>query len=187
MGQVNESAETYDVESYDISTGWRAFQAVALISAVSWLLSYILFVQPFAWVGPLFANGVVPKWGNVIFDISPLLSVVIILMAVAPRTLAFMDDDDWLGIIARSLLAFYAAAWMINVLIATPMVGMLFEQPLAASKMVPVFGGVFFHVVIQHWFQAVAGFVFAVASDPFEVLTEAPTPSGVQCAVVDCT
>ncbi|MEF8978192.1 MAG: hypothetical protein V5A39_04885 [Haloarculaceae archaeon] len=59
-------------------------------------------------------------------------------------------------------------------------------DPLGSSKMVPFFAGVFAHVVLQHWFQAVTALVFALVPEKFGTLIESESPAGVQCAVVDC-
>jgi hypothetical protein len=50
--------------------------------------------------------------------------------------------------------------------------------------MIPFAGGVFLHVVFQHWFQAIAAIAVALVPQQFDTLTESPTPAGVQCALV---
>ncbi|WP_396611321.1 hypothetical protein ACH9L7_14070 [Haloferax sp. S1W] len=171
-----------------IGTGWRVFQILGLLSALAWLASYTVFTAPngaFSWVAPLF-SGEIPAWGTVVFDISPLVSVLVILLAVWPSTLQFMQGDNWQAYALRALAFIIPAAWMLNVFVGTPMVDKLITQPLAPSRQIPFFAGVFLHVVFQHWFQAIAAIAFSLVPDQFETLTASETPAGIQCAVVDC-
>lgn len=171
-----------------ISTGWRVFQVLGLVSALSWLVSYALFTAPsgaFSWLSPLFA-GEIPAWGTVVFDVSPVVSILVISLALWPNGLQFMQGDDWTAYAARAIALVVPALWMVNVFVGTPMVDKLITQPLAASRNVPIFAGVFLHVVFQHWFQAIAAIAFSLVPDQFETLTASETPAGIQCAVVDC-
>lgn len=172
-----------------IGIGWRVFQVLGLLSALAWLASYIIFVAPngaFSWLAGL-ASGTVPAWGTVVFDISPIVSIIVVLLAVAPRTLQFMQGSDWKAYTARAIAFIIPALWMLNVFVGTPMVNKLITQPMEPSRMIPLFAGVFLHVVFQHWFQAIAAIAFSLVPDQFATLTAAETPSGVQCAVIDCT
>lgn len=162
----------------DIGPGWRAFQVVALLSAVSWLFSYTLFGDPL--------GRIEPAWGSIVWVLSPIISIFIIGIAVAPEKLAFMKEGNWMGYGARVLLFVISALWMVNVFVGTPMVDKLFATPLDQSRMIPFFGGVFLHVIFQHWFQTLAGIALALVPERFSTITESPTPAGVQCAVVDC-
>lgn len=186
MAQAHEASGASG-GSNGISIGWRVFQVLALLSALAWLASYVLFVEPFSWVGPLL-GGEPPEWGAVVFDFSPVVSVIVILLAVAPDRLRFMMGDDWTAYATRAIVLLLPALWMINVFVGPKslMIDKLITQPLNPSKMVPLFGGVFWHVVFQHWFQSIAALGFALVPDQFETLTESPTPAGVQCAVVQC-
>lgn len=184
MAQAHDTADVSG-ESYDINIGWRIFQLMALLSALAWLVSYALFVDPFTWVGPLL-GGTLPAYGTVVFDISPIVSVIVILLAVAPDRLRFIEGDDWKAYVVRMVVFVIPALWMVNVFTGTPMVNKLITQPLAPSKMIPLYAGVFLHVVFQHWFQAIAAIGLALVPDQFETLTESPTPAGIQCAVVQC-
>jgi len=184
MAQANDTRTTGGTGG--IGTGWRIFQGLALLSALGWLASYILFVDPFQWVGPLLASGELPAYGSVVFDISPIVSVLVILLAVSPGSLRFMTGSDWKAYLVRALVFVIPFLWMINVFMGTPMVNKLITQPLAASGNVPFFAGVFLHVVFQHWFQAIAAIAFALVPEQFATLTESPTSAGVQCAVVQC-
>lgn len=171
-----------------IGAGWRAFQVLGLLSALAWLGSYVAFVAPsgaFSWVGPLFA-GELPAYGDVVFDISPVVSVLVILLAVWPSALRFVQESSWQAYAVRAIAFLIPAAWMLNVFTGTPMVNKLIADPLGASRMVPLFGGVFLHVVFQHWFQAISAIAFTLVPDQFETLTASETPAGIQCAVVDC-
>ena len=169
-----------------IGTGWRLFQVLALSSALGWLASYVLFVDPFQWVGPLLASGELPAYGDVIFDVSPIVSVIVVLLAISPGSLRFMQGSDRTAYLVRALVFAVPFLWMINVFMGSPMVNNLITQPLAASRMVPLFAGTFLHVVFQHWFQAIAAIAFALVPEQFATLTESPTSAGVQCAVVQC-
>lgn len=160
-----------------ISPTWRAFQIIGLLSAVSWLFSYIVF------------RGVgIPavEWGAIVGFLSPIISLYIIGIAVVPEKMSFMQASDWKGYAARGLLGVLSVLWMGNVFIGTPMVDKLFTIPLEPSGSLPFFAGVFLHVVFQHWFQTLAGLALALVPKQFATLTESPSPAGVQCAVVDC-
>lgn len=161
-----------------IGSGWRLFQIVALMSAVSWLFSYLVFGNPL--------DRIEPAWGSIVWVLSPIISICTIGIAVAPERLSFLQDTDAKGLVGRGVLLLVAGLWMVNVFIATPMVTKLFTEPLAASRVIPAFGGVFLHVVFQHWFQTLAGIALALVPGQFSTITESPTPAGVQCAVVEC-
>jgi hypothetical protein len=122
----------------------------------------------------------------VVFDISPIVSVLVILLAVWPSALRFMQENNWKAYAVRAVAFLIPAMWMLNVFTGTPMVNKLITQPLAPSGQIPFFAGVFLHVVFQHWFQAIAAIAFTLVPDQFDTLTEAETPAGIQCAVVDC-
>lgn len=172
-----------------IGAGWRAFQVLGLLAALSWLVSYFAIYAPggaFTWVGPL-AEGTLPAWGDVVFDISPIVSVLVILLAIWPSALQFMQGSNWTAYLARAIAFLVPAAWMLNVFVGSPMVDKLITQPMEPSKMVPLFAGVFVHVVFQHWFQAIAAIAFSLVPDQFATLTASETPAGLQCAVVECT
>ncbi len=184
MARAHNTSRTSGV-SGNISIGWRVFQVLGLLSALSWLTSYILFVTPFQWVGPML-NGTLPSWGSVVFDLSPIVSVIVILLAIAPERLGFADSDSALAYAIRAVVLILPALWMLNVFVGTPMVDKLITQPLNPSRMIPTFAGVFLHVVFQHWFQAIAALGFALVPNQFGTLTESSTPAGIQCAVVQC-
>lgn len=186
--KMAQAHETTDVgASSDISIVWRAFQILGLLVALSWLASFFAYSGPYAWVPGLFA-GEIPSYGTVVFDLSPVLSVVLITLAVAPDRLRFIEGSDWRGYVARALLFVLPVLWMLNVFVGTRsvMIDKLIATPLAESGMIPLFGGVFLHVVFQHWFQAISAIAFALVPEKFGALTESSTPAGVQCAVVNC-
>lgn len=164
-------------ENRSIGPGWRVFQLVALVVAVSWLFSYFVVSTP---------SLPDPEWGSVVGFLSPIIAIFIIGIAVVPEKLSFMQENNWKGLSARALLGVLSVLWMINVFIGTPMVDKLFTIPLQESGNLPIYGGVFLHVVFQHWFQTLAGLAMALVPKQFAALTESPTPAGVQCAVVDC-
>lgn len=183
MAQAHETSGVG--ASGDISTVWRVFQILGLLVALSWLASFILYSGPYGWVAGLF-QGDIPSYGTVVFDLSPILSVFLIVLALAPEKLAFVRGSGWKTWVTRGILLLLPVLWMLNVFTGTPMVDKLIADPLGQSRMIPFFAGVFGHVVFQHWFQAVTALVFALVPEQFGTLTESPTPAGVQCAVVDC-
>ena len=163
--------------SQRIGPGWRVFQLIALVVAVSWL--YSQFVE----FGVQIPDA---QWGAVVIFLSPIISLYIIGIALVPERMSFMQEANWKGYLGRGLLGVLSVLWMVNVFIGGQMVDRLFTMPLAASKALPFFGGVLLHVVFQHWFQTLAGLAMALVPQQFSALTESPTPAGVQCAVVDC-
>lgn len=182
-----QATETQGVGASGIGGGWRVFQVLGLLTALSWLFSWLVFSNPFQWVGGL-AAGELPAWGAVIFDLSPIVSIVLIALAVAPRTLRFMKGNNPTAYIARAIIFVLPALWMLNVFLGprSIMIDKLIGTPLNPSKMIPLYGGVFLHVVMQHWFQSIAAIAFALVPDQFAALTESETPAGIQCAVVQC-
>lgn len=183
-----QATETQDAgRTGGVGIGWRAFQVLGLIVALSWLYSWLLISQPFQWVGPLM-EGTLPGWGAVIFDLSPIVSLIIIVMAVAPEYLHFLEGKDAKAYVARAIVFLLPALWMLNVFVGPrqAMITKLIETPLAESRMVALYGGVFLHVVFQHWFQSIAAIAFALVPDQFGALTESETPAGIQCAVINC-
>lgn len=167
-----------------IGGAWRVFQLVALVTALSWIVSYFAMA---GYTSLLTGSGRgIDILGAYIFGLSPIISVIILLLAVAPDKLGFLSGNGAIGMVARIIVLALPLLWMVNVFIGTPMVNKLITDPLGASKAVPVFGGVFFHVVFQHWFQSLAAIVLALVPDQFAALTESPTPAGIQCAVIDC-
>lgn len=183
MAQAHETSSVG--ASGDISTVWRIVQLLGLVVALSWLASFFLISEPYGWVPALF-SGDVPSYGTVVFDLSPILSAVLIILAVAPDRLRFVEASNWKGYTARTLLLVLPVLWMLNVFTGTPMIDKLISQPLGQSRMVPFYAGVFAHVVFQHWFQAVTALAFALVPEKFGTLIESESPAGVQCAVVDC-
>lgn len=175
----------------NIGSGWRVFQVVALLTALSWLGSYFLIYNPFSGIESVLSGGAgfMEAWGDIVFDLSPILSVIIIALAVFPERLAFLTrGDDWTSAVMRVILFTLPVLWMVNVFIGprSVMIDKLISQPLNQSGMIPLFGGVFLHVVFQHWFQAIATLTLALVPEKFTTLTESTTPAGVQCAIVEC-
>lgn len=174
-----------------ISTGWRVFQVIALLTALGWLASYLLYTTPGAWINPLLSGelGLMDAWGSIVFDLSPIISFVIIGLAVFPERLRFLTrGTDWTTTLTRIVIFALPALWIVNVFIGprSIMIDKLISQPMNPSKVVPFTGGVFLHVVFQHWFQAFAAIALALVPEKFATLTESATPAGVQCAIVDC-
>ena len=185
MAQAHETSEIGG--SGGISGAWRVFQLLGFLIALSWLASFFLISEPYGWVPGLLA-GDVPSYGTVVFDLSPILSAVLILLAVAPGGLKFVEAANWTGYLSRAILFTLPVLWMLNVFVGprSVMIDKLINRPLAQSGMIPFYAGVFMHVVFQHWFQAATVLVFSLVPEKFGTLVESKTPAGVQCAVVDC-
>ena len=174
-----------------IGTGWRLFQVMILAIATSWLLSYALFRDPVALLSTARSADatLLERWGALVLACSPVMSLIIVLLAVAPDRLAFLQGDGWRAAAARALLLAVAGLWTLNVFIqfltGPSMLDKLLAEPMAPALVAPVTGGVFFHVVFQHWLQALAAIVLALAPEKFSALTESPVPAGVQWTVLD--
>lgn len=169
---------TGTASSGGISSAWRVFQVVGLLVALSWLGSW--------WILEGYSR-ITEGYGGVVFALSPLVSLVIIAMAVSPGSFAFLDDGDWKAWTARIVIFVIPFLWMYNVMFGgSPMVDKLFTVPLEGSQALPFYGGVFLHVVFQHWFQGLVAITIALVPEQFATLTESPSPAGIQCAVVDC-
>lgn len=182
-----ESTEPGPAPSGEISTAWRAFQLVALLSALSWLVSYILFVDGYTALTEGLGGGFFGTLGGIVYGLSPIVSILLIGIAFSPESFAFLEQRNWKAWVARAVIFLVPFLWMANVLFgSSPMVDKLFTAPLQQSKALPVFGGVFLHVVFQHWFQGLAAITIALVPEKFATLTESPTPAGIQCAVVEC-
>lgn len=186
QGRIRDT-EPEPAPSSRISTFWRAFQGLALLSALSWLVSYILFVDGYTAITDGLGGGFFGMVGGLVYGLSPVVSILLIGMALWPESFAFLERNGWKAWTARAVVFLVPLLWMANVLLgSSPMVDKLFTVPLQQSKALPVFGGVFLHVVFQHWFQGLAAIVIALVPEKFATLTESPTPAGIQCAIVDC-
>lgn len=189
MAEAHESGTPSRGAGTDrISTEWRAFQIVALVAALSWLVSYVLFVDGYtALTEGLGGGGVFDTIGGIVFGLSPVVSLVVVAIAVWPEAFSFLDDGDSKAMVARAVIFLIPFLWMANVLLGgSPMVDKLFTVPLEPSMALPIPGGVFLHVVFQHWFQGLVAITIALVPEQFASLTESPTPAGLQCAVIEC-
>lgn len=184
MAERNAAADR-SIASNEIGVGWRIFQVVGLVVALSWIVSYI-DMGGYTFLSSGGGPPGIPGLGSVIFFLSPIVSVVLLVLAVKPDWLDIVDENSTRGMAIRAVVLLFPLLWMINVFIGWVMVDKLITDPLGASKAVPMFGGVFFHVVFQHWFQSLATLVLGLVPDQFDTLTESPSPAGIQCAVVDC-
>ena len=171
--------------SNDIGLGWRVFQVLALVVALSWIVSYI---NMGGYTFVLTGGGPpgIPGLASIIFFLSPIVSIVLIVLAVKPDWLDLLDENRTRGMAIRAVVLLFPLLWMVNVFMGWVMVDKLITDPFGPSKAVPLAGGVFFHVVFQHWFQSLAALVLGLVPDQFDTLTESPTPAGIQCTVVDC-
>lgn len=171
--------------SPNISIAWRLFQIVGLIVALSWLVSYISMEGYLAILSGGGPPGI-PGLASIVFFFSPIVSVIVIVLAVKPEWLRIISESSPRGWVLRAIVLGFPLLWMVNVFVGWVMVDKLITAPLGESNAVPLYAGVFFHVVFQHWFQSLAALVLGLVPDQFATLTESPTPAGVQCAVIDC-
>lgn len=167
-----------------VGIGWRVFQIVALLSAVSYIAGWI-YGDPSRYLAGLGSADLAAYTGIISF-LSPIVSVFLIVLAIAPDSLSWLTDAETTP--AKVTLGFLLAltvAWMVNAFF-TPMYTKLVTVPMDPSGVLPITGGVFLHMVFQHWFQSIATVVLAVAPKTFKDITDSPTPAGLQCAVVEC-
>lgn len=186
MAQAHSRETGHDTRPAGI--GWRAFQLLGLLTALSWIVSYTVFLNGFEALGTVFA-GTSPLWtvGGIAYFLSPAISVVLIGISVWPRALAVLDRGGWTAMVARSLLFAIPVLWLGTTFVGAPsmLTGML-NAPLGHSTALPIFGGAFVHTVFQHWFQGFAAIALALAPGRFEVLTDAERPAGIQCSFLQC-
>lgn len=182
-----DDARTGPAPTGEITTAWRLFQVVAFLAALSWLVSYVLFVDGYTALTEGLGEGFFGMVGGVVYGLSPIVSILLLGIAFSPESFAFLDDRNWTAWVTRAVIFLVPFLWMANVLLgSSPMVDKLFTVPLEQSQALPVYGGVFLHVMFQHWFQGLAAITIALVPEKFAALTESPTPAGLQCAVVDC-
>jgi hypothetical protein len=165
------------------------FQAVALLTALSYIVSYILFVDPVARISTALSGSVpfLDAFGSVVSALSIIVALIVVALALVPEWFSVLSESSGAkGIALRAVVLVVPALWMVNVFIGTPMVDKLITIPFDASGMIPFAGGVFLHVVFQHWFMSVAAIALALVPGAFATLTESSTPAGLQCAVVQC-
>jgi hypothetical protein len=162
---------------------------VALLTALSYVTSYILFVDPIATISTSLSGQepLLDAFGGIVTSLSIIVALIVVGLAVIPEKFSVLSRaSDTKGIALRAIVLVIPALWMVNVFIGTPMVDKLITIPFQASGMIPFFGGVFLHVVFQHWFMSASAIALALVPNAFATLTESSTPAGIQCAVVQC-
>lgn len=165
-----------------VGAGWRAFQAVALVTAISYVVGWITLDPVHYLTG--WGTGSELTLGLITF-FSPLISITLIGLALAPDSLSWLTDaDTWTSRVLLGLLLGLALSWMFAGAFTGGMYELLVTSPLEASVLLPFTGGVFLHLAFQHWFQSIALIVLAVQPQGFRSLTEAPTPAGLHHAVL---
>lgn len=115
-----------------IGTGWRVFQVIALLAALSWLVSYVLYVDGYtALTEGLGGQGIFATIGGIVYGLSPIVSLVVIGIAVWPEAFSFLNNRDAAAVTARAVIFLIPFLWMANVLFGgSPMVDKLFTVPL---------------------------------------------------------
>lgn len=187
MGQ----AQTQETLQGPASIGplWRIFQLLAMLTAVSWLISYAFYLNGYTALVQIFGiDSVFWFVGGVAYFLSPIISFVLIGMAVKPETFRFLNRGDAKARIARALLLLIPLCWLGTVFVGAPsMINPMLKDPLSHSTALPVTGGAFFHAVFQHWFQGFAAMVLALAPSRFARITESDRPAGTGAVVREAT
>ena len=169
-----------------ISAAWRLFQVAAFVVALTYIGGWA-FAGPTRFLDKAAAGGIVQTYSGLVLFASPLISVVLLVLAIWPDTLSSLSEKEnrW----AKALLALiflFTASWLINAYVYTPMYTKLVTNPIGPAKALPIPGGVVLHMVFQHWFQSAAILIFAVWPEKFATLTQSSQPAGIQCAIVNC-
>lgn len=185
MAQAHETEGSGSVDS--ISPAWRVFQLAVFVVALSYLVGWYIG-GPTRFLNKAASGGLVQTWAGLILFASPLISVLLIILAIWPNTLAALSEKKGLG--AKVLLAvifLFTLAWLVNAFLYTPMYSKLLSNPMGPAKVAPFPGGLTLHMVFQHWFQSAAVLIFALFPEKFSTLTQSSQPAGLQCAIVDCS
>lgn len=148
------------------SAGWLLFQIVAVVAGLSWFgtLAYRYMI-----LGPLGSSQ------EIVWALTPVLAVTAVILGIFPRVLTPLSATGWRsrwGLFRLAILGI-AVAWIV-IVAQGPMLTRLLVAPFAPAKVMPVLGGVFFHVVIQHWFLSVSAVVLALFPSRFESLWRVP-------------
>lgn len=168
-----------------IGLGWRAFQVGGLLIAASWLFSYVVFLNGFeAWQTIFGLENPIWITFGIGYFFSPLLSIVLIAIAVWPGALALLNRGDRRALIARVGLFLVPTMWLGSVFVGdSAMIDAMIRNPLGHSRALPVTGGAFFHVVFQHWFQGFSAMLLALVPSHFATLTNSDRPAGTGAVV----
>lgn len=167
-----------------IGPTWRAFQIIGFIAAVTYLVGWLMGDPTRYLTGN--ATAVETLTGMVSF-LSPIVALIMIGLAVSPESFKPLTQrKDLASYTVLGIILVLTVAWLVNGWF-TPMYEKLVTIPLDPSMVAPVPGGVFFHMVFQHWFMSFATIALVLYPDGFTTITESETPAGFQCAVVECT
>lgn len=167
-----------------IGPGWRLFQFVGVVAALSYLFGWF-YAGPNRYLDGL-GGGVQSTWGSVVGLLSPIVAIVMIVLALAPERMSFLTERRPGARLALAAILVLAAAWMVNAIFFSPMYDKFLTTPGDPAKVLPISGGVFLHMVLQHWFQSIAVIVLALSPERYASLLRSPVPAGLQCAVVRC-
>lgn len=165
-----------------VGLGWRIFQLVGLVAGLSYLVGW-LSGNPLRYIEGM--DSPLSAWTGTIALLSPLVAIALIVLAIDPQALAFLRKRTATARILQALFLILTVGWMVNALLWTPMYTKFLTTPLEPAQVLPIPGGVFVHMVLQHWFQSIAVLVLALAPQRFTALTDSPQ-ARVQCAVVKC-
>lgn len=172
-----------------LGVGWRLFQLGGFLTAVSWFLSYFLFLDGYTALQVVFGtDNLLWVIGGIGYFLSPLLSVVLIAIAVWPGALAFLNGDGRRALAARAVLFLIPFLWLGSVFVGdTAMVNQMLTNPLGKSVALPVMTGATVHVVFQHWFQGFAAMLLAMVPERFSTLTDSDRPAGGGAVIREVT
>lgn len=185
MTNSAESRSTSADRDEQVGAGWRVFQVLALIAGVSYIIGWVA-------AGPAsYFNGIVDSptalssYTSLISFLSPIVALAAILLAVDPHRLNLLTRKSAAARTAAVLLLILTVGWLLNGMF-TPMYEKLITVPMNPSQVLPIPGGVFLHMVLQHWFMSIAVLTLALMPSRFSALIANTRPTALQCAVVRC-
>lgn len=165
-----------------VGLGWRIFQLVGLVAGLSYLVGW-LGGNPMRYIEGM--ESPLTVWTGTIALLSPLVAIALILLAIDPHAIGFLRKRTPAARVGQALFVILTVGWMVNALLWAPMYTKFFTTPMAPAGVLPIPGGVFLHMVLQHWFQSIAVLALALAPQRFTALTDSPQ-ARVECAVVKC-
>lgn len=168
--------------------GWRAFQIVGLVTALTWLVSYVVFLNGYEAFQTIFGlSNPLYILGGIGYGLSPIMSLALVVIAFWPGALGRLTRSDLPALVARAVLLVVPTLWLGAVFLGdSSMITAMVNAPLGRSSALGIVGGNVIHVVFQHWFQGSVAIALALVPSRFGTLTLAERPAGIQCAVVGC-
>lgn len=168
-----------------VGVGWRVFQVLALIAGVSYIIGWVAAGPASYFDGIVESPTALSSYTSVISFLSPIVALAAILLAVDPHRLKLLMRRSPAARAVAVLLLVLTVGWLLNGMF-TPMYEKLVTVPMNESKVLPIPGGVFLHMVLQHWFMSIAVLTLALMPSRFSALIANTRPASLQCAVVRC-